>query len=109
MQAFTRADVRLELPGDAAGQESVDGCRPRRRHRTSVVSSGVTAGTRTAGRRRPQRGWDMRMLKQLLGISVGLSLTFAGLGATVAFGVFAWIGMPLLALGLGVLSAAIDS
>jgi hypothetical protein len=50
----------------------------------------------------------MRVLKQLLAISVGWSLTFAGLGATVAFGVLAFIGMPLLVVGLGVLSAAID-
>jgi hypothetical protein len=32
-----------------------------------------------------------------------------GLGATVAFGVFAVIGVPMLILGLGIFSAALDS
>ena len=49
------------------------------------------------------------MVKQFLGIAGGLSLAFAGLGATVAFGVFAFIGMPMLVLGLGIFSAALDS
>ena len=42
-------------------------------------------------------------------IVAGLSLTFAGLGATVAFGVFAFIGVPMLVLGLGLLSVGIDA
>ena len=41
-------------------------------------------------------------------IVAGLSLTFAGLGLTVAFGVFAVIGMPVLIVGLGLLSAALE-
>ncbi len=40
---------------------------------------------------------------------IGMSVTLAGLGATVSFGVFVFIGMPMLALGLGLLSAAIDA
>ena len=51
----------------------------------------------------------MAAVKQFLGIVAGLSLAFAGLGATVAFGVFAFIGMPMLVLGLGIFSAALDS
>ena len=51
----------------------------------------------------------MAAVKQFLGIVTGLCLAFAGLGATVAFGVFAFIGMPMLVLGLGIFSAALDS
>jgi hypothetical protein len=47
-------------------------------------------------------------LEQTIYIALGLSLTFAGLGLTVAFGVFAVIGMPILVVGLGLLSAALD-
>ncbi len=50
----------------------------------------------------------MHELRRFLRIMLGLSLTFTGLGATLAFGIFAFIGMPMLAVGLGVLSAAID-
>ncbi len=39
----------------------------------------------------------------------GLLIFYAGLGATVAFGLFAFIGVPLIAVGLGLFSAAIDS
>ena len=48
-------------------------------------------------------------VKQFLGIVTGLGLAFAGLGATVAFGVFAFIGMPMLVIGLGIFSASLDS
>ena len=41
-------------------------------------------------------------------IMIGISVVFAGLGAVLAFGLFAFIGMPLLVVGLGLLSAAID-
>lgn len=47
-------------------------------------------------------------LKQILAIIVGVSVTFAALGLILAFGLFAWLGIPLLAVGLGLLSAAID-
>ena len=56
----------------------------------------------------PQRGGHVRGLEQTIYIVVGLGLTFAGLGLTVAFGVLAIIGMPILVVGLGVLSAALD-
>jgi len=47
-------------------------------------------------------------LEQVIYTTVGLILTFAGLGMTVAFGVLAIIGMPILVLGLGFLSAALE-
>ena len=50
----------------------------------------------------------IQLLKTFLGLCLGLSVTFAGLGLILAFGIFAFIGMPLLAIGLGLLSAAID-
>ena len=50
----------------------------------------------------------IKLLKTFLNICLGLSLTFSGLGLILAFGIFAFIGMPLLAIGLGLLSAAID-
>jgi hypothetical protein len=40
-------------------------------------------------------------------LTAGLCVVFAGLGAVLAFGMFAWIGMPILAVGLGLLSAGI--
>jgi hypothetical protein len=50
----------------------------------------------------------MKLFATFLRICVGLGITFAGLGAVLAFGLFAFIGMPLLVVGLGVLSSAID-
>jgi hypothetical protein len=50
----------------------------------------------------------MKLFGAFLRICLGLGVTFAGLGAVLAFGVFAFIGMPLLAIGLGLLSSAID-
>jgi hypothetical protein len=50
----------------------------------------------------------MAFVKQVLAIMVGVAVFFAGLGATVSFGYFALLGVPLLVLGLGILSAAID-
>jgi hypothetical protein len=47
-------------------------------------------------------------LKQIVAIIIGISVTFAALGLILAFGLFAWIGIPLLAIGLGLLSAAVD-
>jgi hypothetical protein len=43
-----------------------------------------------------------------LKLAAGLSITFAALGAILAFGMFAFIGVPLLAVGLGVVSYAVD-
>jgi hypothetical protein len=48
------------------------------------------------------------VLRQILAIIIGISVTFAALGLILAFGLFAWLGVPLLAIGLGLLSAAID-
>jgi hypothetical protein len=42
-------------------------------------------------------------------VMVGLLLLAAGMGATLSFGVLAFVGFPILVVGLGVLSAAIDS
>lgn len=50
----------------------------------------------------------MGVVERSLYIVGGLSLTFTGLGATLAFGVFAFIGIPLLCVGLGVLSAGVS-
>jgi formate hydrogenlyase subunit 3/multisubunit Na+/H+ antiporter MnhD subunit len=50
----------------------------------------------------------MVMLRQLLHIMAGLAITLPGLGLCFAFGVFSFIGIPLVAIGLGVLSTAID-
>lgn len=51
----------------------------------------------------------LALLRVFAQLAVGLAVTFAGLGATLAFGMFAFVGVPLLAVGLGLLSAAIDS
>jgi len=47
------------------------------------------------------------MLRTLARLTIGLAVTFAGLGAVGAFGVFVFVGMPLLAIGLGLVSAAV--
>ncbi|MGH9246447.1 MAG: hypothetical protein ACRD29_19475 [Acidimicrobiales bacterium] len=39
---------------------------------------------------------------------LGLPVAFAGFGLVVAFGVLAFIGMPLMIVGLGLISAAIS-
>jgi hypothetical protein len=41
-------------------------------------------------------------------LMLGLVVFFAGFGATAAFGLFAFIGVPMLAVGLGLVSAALD-
>ncbi len=46
-------------------------------------------------------------MAQMIQMVAGLCLFFAGFGATVAFGVFAFIGVPLLILGLGLFSAGL--
>jgi hypothetical protein len=50
----------------------------------------------------------IKHLKTFLALCLGLSVTFSALGLILAFGIFAFIGMPLLAIGLGLLSSAID-
>ena len=49
-----------------------------------------------------------RTIRQLLALAVGVSVAFAGLGVTLAFGMFAWLGIPILIVGLGLLSAAVE-
>ena len=51
---------------------------------------------------------SFKTLRTLCGIAIGVGVFFAGMGATLAFGMLAFIGMPLLVVGLGLLSAAID-
>ena len=50
----------------------------------------------------------IKTLKNLLGLLIGISVFATGMGLTMAFGLLAFIGMPLLVVGLGLLSAAID-
>jgi hypothetical protein len=46
------------------------------------------------------------MLGRIVLLLLGLVVAAGGLGLTVSFGVLAIIGMPLLILGLGCISAA---
>jgi hypothetical protein len=48
------------------------------------------------------------MLLRFVLLVMGLSLVATGFGLTVAFGIFAFIGMPLLAIGLGLVTTALD-
>jgi hypothetical protein len=50
----------------------------------------------------------VRTLKTLAALTIGISIAFTGLGVTLAFGMFAWLGMPILIVGLGLLSAAVE-
>jgi hypothetical protein len=50
----------------------------------------------------------VRTLKTLAGLTIGISVASLGLSATLAFGMFAWLGMPILVVGLGLLSAAVE-
>ena len=50
----------------------------------------------------------MSALRSLLWLTIGISVTMMGLSLTLAFGVLVFLGMPMLAVGLGLLSAAID-
>ena len=51
---------------------------------------------------------SIKSLRTMCGIAIGVSVFFAGMGATLAFGMLAFLGMPILVVGLGLLSAAID-
>jgi hypothetical protein len=46
------------------------------------------------------------MLDRIILMTVGIPLAAGGLGLTLSFGIFAFIGMPLLCIGLGCISAA---
>jgi hypothetical protein len=48
------------------------------------------------------------MLLRFVLLAIGLPLVATGFGLTAAFGIFAFIGMPLLIVGLGCVSAALD-
>jgi hypothetical protein len=48
------------------------------------------------------------MLERVILMGVGIPLGVGGLGLTVSFGLLAFIGMPLLIIGLGCISAAIE-
>jgi hypothetical protein len=51
----------------------------------------------------------IRTLKTLAALTIGISIAFTGLAVSLAFGMFAWLGMPVLIVGLGLLSAAVES
>lgn len=51
----------------------------------------------------------VKTFKTLAALTIGVSIAFTGLGVTLAFGMFAWLGMPILIIGLGLLSAAVES
>ncbi len=46
------------------------------------------------------------MLDRIILLALGLPLAASGLGLTLSFGVLAFLGMPLLIIGLGCISAA---
>jgi hypothetical protein len=46
------------------------------------------------------------MVERIVLLVLGIPLTAGGLGLTLSFGIFAFIGMPLLCIGLGCVSAA---
>jgi hypothetical protein len=50
----------------------------------------------------------IKTLKTMLALLAGIGVFVTGMGLTMAFGVLAFIGMPILVVGLGLLSAAID-
>jgi hypothetical protein len=50
-----------------------------------------------------------RTLRTLAALTIGVSVAFLGLSVTLAFGMFAWLGIPVLVVGLGMLSAAIEA
>jgi hypothetical protein len=47
------------------------------------------------------------MLDRVILFVVGLPLAISGLGLTAAFGLFAFIGIPLMILGLACISASV--
>ncbi len=48
------------------------------------------------------------MVLRMVMVAIGLPLVATGFGLTAAFGIFAFIGMPLLILGLGFVSAGVN-
>ena len=51
----------------------------------------------------------IKTLKTLAALTIGISIAFTGLGVTLAFRMFAWLGMPILIVSLGLLNAAVES
>lgn len=48
------------------------------------------------------------MIERVVPVAIGIPLIAAGFGLTGAFGIFSFIGMPLLILGLGCFSAGFN-
>jgi hypothetical protein len=49
------------------------------------------------------------MARGIVLLLLGISLAIGGMGLTVSFGVMAFAGVPLLVMGLGVLSAGTEA
>ena len=47
------------------------------------------------------------MVERIVLGAIGIPLAISGMGLTLSFGVFVFLGMPLLILGLGFISAAV--
>jgi hypothetical protein len=48
------------------------------------------------------------MIERVIPVVIGLPLIATGFGLTAAFGIFSFIGMPLLIIGLGCFSAGVN-
>ena len=48
------------------------------------------------------------MLHAIGTLFLGLAIAIGGMGLTMSFGVMAFVGMPLLIIGLGVISAGTE-
>jgi hypothetical protein len=48
------------------------------------------------------------MIERAIPVLIGLPLMAMGFGLTAAFGIFAFIGMPLLIVGLSLISAGVN-
>ncbi len=48
------------------------------------------------------------MIERSIPVIIGIPLMATGFGLTAAFGIFAFIGMPLLIIGLGCISAGVN-
>lgn len=48
------------------------------------------------------------MIERVVPILIGIPLMATGFGLTAAFGIFAFIGMPMLCVGLGCISVGVN-
>ena len=48
------------------------------------------------------------MIERAVPFLIGLPIFLMGVGMTLAFGIFAFIGMPLLIVGVSLISAAVN-